>query len=386
MLDQLSRVAPAPTLGEQGVSLEDEVSKNRQNIRSDGYAMSIGEVVNLYRDREIQIRPEFQRLFRWNVEKQSRLIESLLLDIPVPPVFVAQREDGVWEVVDGLQRLSTILSFLGELRDEDSGDLFSPSSLVKTRYLAGLEDATFSGPNALPTSLRLQFKRARLDFRILLKESDDKVKFELFDRLNSGGEPTSPQEVRTALILMTDSTFFTWLDGLRRSDDVSNSLALTDRNLNEQYDMELLIRFLSFDQSSTEELRSFADIDSFLTDTALSMAGDLNLDRGQLATRTLRVFEVVAALGPDTFRKYDARRGKTVGAFSVSAYEAVTLGIAQNLDSWLAITRQQQSEALARCAQELWSDEEFKRNSGAGVRATTRAPKMGPVGRRLVKP
>lgn len=82
------------------VSLQDEVDSNRRNIRSDGYTMSIGEAANMYRDREIVITPEYQRLFRWTIEQQSRLIESILLDIPLPPIFVAQREDGVWEVVD----------------------------------------------------------------------------------------------------------------------------------------------------------------------------------------------------------------------------------------------------------------------------------------------
>lgn len=369
------------------MTLEDEVTTNRRSIRSDGYAMSIGEVLNLYRDKEIQIQPEFQRLFRWQIDKQSRLIESLLLDIPVPPIFVAQREDGVWEVVDGLQRLSTVLKFMGELRDEATGAPIEPSPLVATRYLPSLEGVLFeTGPNQLPVPLRLQLKRARLDFRILLRESDEKVKFELFDRLNSGGEPTSPQEVRTALILMTDPTFYAWIEAIRKRDDVQSSLALTDRQLSEQYDLELVVRLLVFDHSSDEQLRAFADIDSFLTDSVLDLARNPDFDREAAEAKLTNIFTVVSSLGPDTFRKFDARRGKTVGAFSVSAYEAMSLGISQNLSKWLAVDVGNRADKLATCAKNLWSDEEFRKYSGAGVRATTRAPKMGPVGKRVVVP
>ena len=80
--------------------------------------MSIGELLNLYRDKELDIHPEFRRVFRWTDYQKTRLIESLLLGIPIPPIFACQRTDGVWDVVDGVQRLSTIFQFIGELRDE----------------------------------------------------------------------------------------------------------------------------------------------------------------------------------------------------------------------------------------------------------------------------
>ena len=79
-------------------SLELEISSARQAISSDGYPMSIGELTNLYRDEELVIRPEFQRLFRWTPLQKSRLVESLLLGIPLPSIFVAQTKDGIWEV------------------------------------------------------------------------------------------------------------------------------------------------------------------------------------------------------------------------------------------------------------------------------------------------
>jgi len=91
--------------------IQDEISSKRTEIVVDAYPMSIGEVMNLYKDGEIDVHLEFQRFYRWDNEQKSNLIESILLGIPIPPIFVAQRQTGKWDVIDGQQRLSTILKF-----------------------------------------------------------------------------------------------------------------------------------------------------------------------------------------------------------------------------------------------------------------------------------
>ena len=96
--------------------LTEEIDKRRKEIRTDSYPMSIGELANLYDEQELELPPEFQRFFRWTIAQKSRWIESLLLGIPTPSVFVAQRKDGVWDAVDGLQRLPTIFEVMGVLR------------------------------------------------------------------------------------------------------------------------------------------------------------------------------------------------------------------------------------------------------------------------------
>ena len=105
------------------MGLNDEIKLRRSEVHSDGYPMSIGELINLYRDSELDIHPEFQRYFRWSDEQKSKLIESILLGIPIPSIFVSQREDGVWDVIDGQQRLSTIFELVGELRGADGQTL-----------------------------------------------------------------------------------------------------------------------------------------------------------------------------------------------------------------------------------------------------------------------
>ena len=105
------------------MALEDEVALARKEIRSDGYEMSIGEISNLYRDGELKIDPEYQRLFRWDITRKTRFVESLLLGIPIPPIFVYQGKDNVWELIDGLQRLSTVFQLMGLLKGPRAEDL-----------------------------------------------------------------------------------------------------------------------------------------------------------------------------------------------------------------------------------------------------------------------
>src|ERR1700719_5196991 len=103
--------------------LQDEVEKAQRAVRTDAYQMSVGEIVSMYREGELVINPDFQRLFRWEMGQKSKLIESLLLGIPLPSIFVFETDDAKWELIDGLQRVSTILEFMGLLRDPGSQSL-----------------------------------------------------------------------------------------------------------------------------------------------------------------------------------------------------------------------------------------------------------------------
>jgi len=197
------------------MSLEDEVAISKKQIISDGYDMSVGEIMNLYRDNELIISPDYQRLFRWELSQKTRFIESLLLGIPIPPIFVHQDDDGVWELIDGLQRVSTILEFSGLLKDGNTGNPIPSSILNGTQFLPSLSDKKWSNPenpeNEIGKSLQLEIKRARLRVEILRKGSDPYAKYELFQRLNTGGANLSEQEVRNCIAVMLRPDIFQWL-------------------------------------------------------------------------------------------------------------------------------------------------------------------------------
>src|SRR5688572_10787661 len=99
--------------------------------------MSIGELISLFENGELVINPDFQRFFRWTDLQKSKLIESLLLGIPIPSIFVFQREDGIWELVDGLQRVSSLIQFMGKHPTR------KPLKLQGTKYIPSLQNITW---------------------------------------------------------------------------------------------------------------------------------------------------------------------------------------------------------------------------------------------------
>jgi hypothetical protein len=375
------------------MSLQDEIDSRRREIHTDGYPMSLGELANLYREGELDIHPEFQRIFRWSIQQKSRLIESLLLGIPIPSIFVYQREDAVWDVIDGLQRLGTVFEFMGIMKDENEKPV-PPSVLKGTKYLPSLEgrvweestDTLAPAPSLDDTQRRL-IKRASLDLKIVSRESDPDTPFELFQRLNSGGSQLSDQELRNALLIMVEREFYFWLKALQEMPSFQNTVDPSERSQDEQYDLELVLRFLALWSAPPERLRQMGDLVEFLTDTAVEMAGDGDLDRTALQATFSDTFEMLdEAMGSDAFKRHDPAGDRFLGNFSVSAFEAITAGVASNLEDWLALDVEERRIMLEARIKELWGHSRFRKYAKGGVRASTRIPQTVPLGRELIKP
>jgi hypothetical protein len=384
--------------------LQKEIDEKRAEIRTDDYAMSIGEWMSLYVGGELDIHPEFQRFYRWDSWQKSRLIESILLGIPIPPIFVFQRRDGIWDVVDGLQRLSTIFEFAGILRDENR-NLLPPLELEKTEYLPALEGVTWGYDSSLrqgelplvqpslieeeepylktlDATQRLLIKRAKIHVSIILKESDERSKYDLFQRLNTGGSSLSSQELRNCILVSINHEMYDWLRQLSDYENFTSYVNLTDRAISEQYDVELVLRFLIFRNLGIEELRSIGDLDDFLTSRMRKMAESREYDREGEARYFKETFDLIARTSKgDSFRRYDAAKGRFVGGFLVSAFEAVALGIGYNLD----LITEKHIEIEAR-VKKLWQMREFIESAGSGIRASTRIPKVISLGRKLFRP
>src|SRR5690348_8186737 len=92
--------------------LQLELDAHRRQVDIENYDLTLGELVRMASEGELIRAPEYQRKFRWTSSDESYLIESLFLGLPVPSVYVASNPDGTWEVVDGLQRISTLIHFM----------------------------------------------------------------------------------------------------------------------------------------------------------------------------------------------------------------------------------------------------------------------------------
>ncbi|WP_457356118.1 DUF262 domain-containing protein [Roseateles sp. P5_D6] len=177
--------------------LQSELDTQRRQVDVDNFDLTLGELVRMAEAGELIRAPEYQRKFRWSLEDESYLIESLFLGLPVPSIYVASNPDGTWEVVDGLQRLSTLIHFMsGSDEMLTELDVKGPLRLAELKKLPSFNELTF---DELPTPLRLQFTKRSLRVTALSDKSDPEIRFEVFERLNKGGVSLSPQEVRACI-------------------------------------------------------------------------------------------------------------------------------------------------------------------------------------------
>lgn len=368
------------------MALDDEIQAAKGEIFSTGYEMSIGELINLYRDEEMRIDPAFQRLFRWDETRKTRFIESLLLGIPIPPIFVFQDEHGVWELIDGLQRLSTVFQFVNQLRGARADEL-GPLVLGGTNFLPSLAGKRWepSAPGAedgIGQALQLELKRARLRVEILKKESDARAKYELFQRLNTGGAGLSEQEVRNCVAVMLNKELFDWLVQQSVNADFVRATAQTERAITSQAGVELALRFFAF---RNVPYAAGLDVHEYLDHALVHIAEDDTFDRAAEGTVFARTFAMLnSALGDDAFKRWDGARFS--GKFLMSVFEVLATGISRNLDAIEALGQQQKLDFIRGKARDLWQNPIFNDNSGAGVRGTTRLVNLLPMAEEFLRP
>lgn len=364
--------------------LEAQVEEARRTISSDGYPMSIGELTNLYRDGELIIRPEFQRFFRWKPTQKSQLVESILLGIPLPSIFVAQTKDGKWELVDGLQRVSTILELQGELRDAQ-GKPLPPLRMESTKYLTALEGRIWESTNAhesLTEAQRLDVKRSKLDIKIIKRDSSPQAKFDLFQRLNSYGTTLNSQELRSALIVSVSPEFLVWMETLSTYPNFVESTQLSDRMIEERFDLELVTRFLILHDRPSNKLTltSLRDLPQVLDDEIVQMAFAHPQGVPAMADAFKRTFDAIAAAGGElTFKKWDVNKQEFRGSFLSTAFEVFALGVGFHAAHLTPF----RSDVLA-AVKEFWSRPDMQAGYATGRSTEARLIQFIPEGRKLM--
>lgn len=311
--------------------LLEEIARGRQEYITDGYSMSIGEIVSNYKEGEIDINPDFQRKFRWNEHQRSRLIESILIGVPLPSIFVYQNEKGIWEVVDGVQRLSTILEFMGELRDGD-GNKMPQSTLKKTKMLPSMEGLQWKDFPKEP--LQIDFRRTKIEVKIIKSDSHPNAKFEVFQRLNFSSV-LSGQEFRNAILIMLNKDLYEWMKTLAESNDFQTCLDLTDRWKDEQYDYELVLRLFVFALYANKPIYK---IDEFINenfiyndeDSLVQKIQDGEFDIEVEKNKFFKTFSLLnRAKGVEVFKK-----GGRGTQFLESYFESIAIGVYSNIDDY----------------------------------------------------
>ncbi len=149
--------------------------------------LSLETIAAMVDSQAIDVSPQFQRRERWDIARQSMLIESFLMNVPVPPVYLSEDDFGRYSVIDGKQRITAIHDYLRER--------LTLGGLERFRELNGYRFSQL--PAQLQNALRV---RPYIRAVTLLRQSDRQTKYEVFHRLNSGAEPLNAQEIRMDLM------------------------------------------------------------------------------------------------------------------------------------------------------------------------------------------
>lgn len=265
----------------------------------------------------INLQPDFQRRWGvWDRKRQSRLIESLLLRIPLPVLYAAEDEDERWEIVDGIQRLSTIVRFIKPQVIEER-----PLVLSGLEYLHDYEGKDFEG---LSPRLKMRLREAELIVHLIRKGTSPEVKFNIFARINTGGLTLSAQELRHAITPgKARETLETWAS-------LHSFLQATDRSVQpiRMDDRELVLRFLAFYLLGLESYKQ-PDMDGFLI-AAMKAVNATTTER--LAEAQFHFESALstasAIFGTDAFRK---RFSKDAGRMPINkaVFEALSVSLAR---------------------------------------------------------
>jgi hypothetical protein len=234
-------------------SLADQLQQQRRAVDFDTFDIIIQQLLSMLQSGAIDIAPVYQRQFRWDDVRCSQLVESFLLGIPVPSLFMATNKDSTWELVDGVQRLSALVKFAG------SDELRRRLGISQLLKLQGLEKLTqyngFNFPD-LPKTIQLQLELRPVKVVTLSDKSDDVVRFDLFERLNKGGVALTDQEIRDCVYR---GEFSKKLEELARDQNFRKVVLLTKKQNEDGTREECVLRFFAFLNRYKEFVHSVKD-------------------------------------------------------------------------------------------------------------------------------
>jgi hypothetical protein len=258
-----------------------------------------------------------------------------------------------------------------------NGTKFLPS-LDGKRWTNSTQDAT----DGIGQALQIEIKRARIRVEILKSDSDATAKYELFQRLNTGGVALTEQEVRNSIAVSINQQFYDWLEARSEAQDFKTTTQQTEKAIESQIDVELVLRFLAFRHI---DYVNGLDVHEYLDDALLRLATNAALDLAAEAEVFNKTFAFLnQALGDKAFRRWNGQEFK--GKFLLSVFEVLATGVSKNVDALAQLPPAQRDAFILQQAQNLWSNQDFIANSGAGVRGTTRLAKLLPIAADWMKP
>lgn len=263
--------------------------------------MTISSLEDRLDNDELDLTPDFQRQANvWDVKRKARLIESILLKIPLPSFYFSEDLDGGYAVVDGLQRLCAVFHFKNAaLLNASTGASLAPLRLKGLQYLKALEGKTYAD---LERKFQRRIAELEITANIIRASTPSAVKFNVFARLNQGGMPLKAQEIRNAIFPGE------WRNELRRLAESEQFINATDSKVQttRQQDIELVLRFIALWQLEEPYRRpGNQTLDEFLNATVEQTLSRWSADKWQQAGKAFhRAIDATCQVrGKHAFRK-----------------------------------------------------------------------------------
>jgi len=267
-----------------------EVKKNERTIIYESLNPDIKTLYDNWKNGDLLLQPDFQRNFVWDERKASNLIESVLLKIPIPIIYTAE-DNGYEEVVDGQQRLTSIFSYIdGRFPD---GKTFR---LRKLKILTELSGKNFV---ELPEILKKSILKRGLSVIKISSQSNDDIKFEMFERLNTNITKLNAQELRNC---MYHGEYNTFIKNLSRNHDFQYILNKPDIS-KRMYDCELVLLFLAFCNKNFERFKG--SMNQFLNDDMRikrNIGSDEKIELEEIFNKSVELIRVI--WGKNAFYTY----------------------------------------------------------------------------------
>lgn len=301
---------------------EAEIATRERKINFRKPERKVKDLYNDFKEGDLDPRPRFQRGYVWDIKKASRLVESILLHVPIPVVYTAEQDDGREIVIDGQQRLMSLFGFIDGKFPRDGRDF----ALSGMQVMAELNGRKFK---ELDKPIQRDLNNYTIPLITITKDSDKELRFEIFERLNTGSVMLNDQELRNCIYR---GAYNDLIRELAQNDDFQSILdqpKLRERML----DVEFVLRFLAFVHKTHLNYR--APMKQFLN-REMREQQDLNEDEQARLTKAFKksVELTRTVFGKTAFRRFVAGSGRSPDGywerkFNKGLYDVIMYGFTQ---------------------------------------------------------
>lgn len=329
------------------------------------YDYAVRTLMDMIIEGDLKLDPDYQRNYRWDDHKASRFIESIVLNIPVPVFYFAEESDGTFSVIDGQQRLTSLIRYLkaAEVESLFPNQDITPLTLEGLKVRADLNGAQYT---SLSRTDRSVLGKRPVRCIVVLNESDSTLKFEVFERLNSGSVQLSDQEIRNCIYRGGLNKLIKELGSNEKFKELAKLPTTSQKNMKHT---ELVLRFLAYRELTsdtkytnnyTEYLNQFMEDNRELSSTRYEKLKNLFND-------TVNVLYEHLGAGV-AFRKPNNLQSPMEGGFALnlingSIYESQMISVSRLIESGKSIPQDLKTRILIQFSNPEYTDTIFQGTS-----------------------